>query len=201
MAVSKVAEQVVVDWSDRPESKRNNHDYWAAWSVMITSIVLNRQDLFDWANTGLRQGLAQVDNDGFLPNELKRSTRALSYHNYSIQPLVMLAVFAETNQVELTEAERLALVRLATITIEGLSSPIFFEQKTGAKQIQDGLATNYSLAWLEPYAQYFEESALFLPYLNTLRPMKTTRLGGDLTRIFNIKQSSLAAPPEITIEK
>ena len=69
---AKLADQVVIDWSNRPKDKRNNHDYWAAWSVMISSIILKRQDLFDWANEGLKQGLAQIDNDGFLPNELKR---------------------------------------------------------------------------------------------------------------------------------
>lgn len=196
--LSLIAEQVMVDWSNRPESKRNNHDYWAAWSVMITSIVLNRQDLFDWANKGLREGIAQIDPDGFLPNELKRSTRALNYHNYAIQPLVMLSAFSEANHVELTNLERQAMIKLVTLTTESLSNPAPFEQKTGAQQITEGLITSYSLAWMEPYVQYFPNNTLFSSYLETLRPMKTTRLGGDLTQIFDTNVPVFAAPPKFT---
>lgn len=196
--LTKLAKLVVDDWSNRSDEKRNNHDYWSAWSVMITGIVLNRQDLFDWANAGLRQGLAQINSDGFLPNELKRNTRALGYHNYALQPLVMLAVFAETNNATLTEAEREALTSLANVTVEGLNNPALFQQKTGAVQVVDGLATSYGLAWLEPYVRYFGQQALFSDYLVALRPMKSTRLGGDLTRIFKVNGSALAVPPKIT---
>ncbi len=198
--LAQLAQKVVIDWSNRPESKRNNHDYWAAWSVMITSIVLNRQDLFNWANNGLREGLAQIDQEGFLPNELRRSTRALGYHNYSIQPLVMLTAFSEANHTELTPTEQQALTRLVTVTVKSLSDPAPFEQKTGATQVTDGLVTNYALAWMEAYVQYFNESALFSPYFETLRPMKTTRLGGNLTRIFNTNLPVSAAPPKITVK-
>ncbi|UZE96304.1 mannuronate-specific alginate lyase [Alkalimarinus alittae] len=196
--LAQVAQKVVIDWSNRPESKRNNHDYWAAWSVMITSVVLNRQDLFDWANNGLSEGLAQVDSEGFLPNELKRSTRALSYHNYAIQPLVMLSAFSEANHNELKTSERLALIKLVTLTVKSLANPAPFEQKTGEAQVTDGLLTSYALSWMEPYVKYFPESELFSPYFEALRPMKTTRLGGNLTRIFNTSVSALAAPPAYT---
>ena len=42
-----MADQVVSDWDSLPLEKTNNHSYWAAWSVMATSIATNRRDLFD----------------------------------------------------------------------------------------------------------------------------------------------------------
>ena len=43
--------------------------------------------------TGNIKPRIQINADGELPNELKRRSRALSYHNFALQPLVLL-VFA-----------------------------------------------------------------------------------------------------------
>ncbi|MFH7417029.1 alginate lyase family protein, partial [Pseudomonas syringae group genomosp. 7] len=43
----------------------------------------------------------QVDKDGFLPNEMKGRQRALSYHNYALPPLAMIASFDQANGVDL----------------------------------------------------------------------------------------------------
>src|SRR5690606_15355193 len=80
---SRLADQVVHDWSGLPLKKINNPSYWAAWSVVATAVATNRQDLFDWSVAQFRVAAGQVDKDGFLPNELKRRQRALAYHNYS----------------------------------------------------------------------------------------------------------------------
>jgi poly(beta-D-mannuronate) lyase len=69
---SKMADQVVSDWDNLPLEKTNNHSYWAAWSVMATSVATNRRDLFDWAVKEYKVGANQVDADGYLPNELNR---------------------------------------------------------------------------------------------------------------------------------
>jgi poly(beta-D-mannuronate) lyase len=109
---SKLADQVVSDWDNLPLEKTNNHSYWAAWSVMATSIATNRRDLFDWAVKEYKVGANQVDADGFLPNELKRQQRALAYHNYALPPLAMIASFAQVNGVDLRQENNGALKRL-----------------------------------------------------------------------------------------
>jgi len=188
--LAKLAEQVVVDWSNRPLKKRNNHDYWAAWAVMITGVTLNRQDFFDWARHGLTQGLSQIDDSGFLPNELRRKTRALLYHNYSLAPLVMLAVFSESNAVILTDKERLSLSNLVRVTMNGLENPAEFEAITGVEQITNGVKNSYALAWIEPYAGYFAPKGQFDAYFSTHRPMMSTRMGGNMTRIFSVPMAT-----------
>ncbi len=107
------------DWDNLPLEKTNNHSYWAAWSVMATSIATNRRDLFDWAVKEYKVGVNQVDDQGFLPNELKRQQRALSYHNYALPPLSMIASFALVNGVDLRQENNSALKRLGDKVLAG----------------------------------------------------------------------------------
>lgn len=100
---ARLGTQVVRDWSGLPLKKINNHSYWAAWSVMSTAVVTNRRDLFDWAVSEFKVAANQVDEQGFLPNELKRRQRALAYHNYALPPLAMIAAFAQVNGVDLRQ--------------------------------------------------------------------------------------------------
>jgi poly(beta-D-mannuronate) lyase len=97
-----LADQVVTDWDGLPLSKTNNHSYWAAWSVMATSVALNRRDLFDWSLKEYRAA-SQIDPDGSLPNEKKRGSGVLAYHHYALEPLVMMASFAHANRVDLMQ--------------------------------------------------------------------------------------------------
>jgi len=60
------------------------------------------------------------------------------------------------------------------------------------------LRTSYNLTWMEPYTSYFGHKDFLSPYLETLRPMKSTRMGGNLTRIFKDHEPALAEPPIIT---
>jgi hypothetical protein len=58
---------------------------------MAASVALNRQDLFNWSVKEYRIAAGQIEADGTLPNERKRRERAAAYHNYALQPLVMIA--------------------------------------------------------------------------------------------------------------
>lgn len=62
----------VNEWHDLPLNKVNNHSYWAAWAIMATAVVTQRRDLFTAALDIYRTAMQQVDDHGFLPNELHR---------------------------------------------------------------------------------------------------------------------------------
>ena len=182
---SKLGDQVVKDWSYLPLKKVNNHSYWAAWSVMATAVATDRQDLFDWAVEQYRVGANQVDDEGFLPNELNRKQRALAYHNYALPPLAMIASFANANDVDLRTENRDALSRLAKRVMEGVNDPDEFASKAGEKQDMDDLKIDSKFAWLEPYCQLYQCAGDTLKWKQSMQPFKTFRLGGDLTRVYD----------------
>lgn len=181
----KVAESVRDYYSDRPIRKVNNHDYWAAWAVMSASVAGSRQDLFDWSVSKLYEGIGQIDNNGLLPNELKRETRALSYHNYAMHPLIWLTVFSKVNGVNLSDKQSEALSSLINQTLAGLHAPSKFEKLTGYEQVTDGLISSHNLSWLEVWASTFPVTQEMDRYLIELRPMRSTRSGGNVSVLFN----------------
>jgi poly(beta-D-mannuronate) lyase len=185
---AKLAEQTVKDWSELPLKKINNHSYWAAWSVMAAAVAIDRRDLFDWSLDQFRVAAGQVDEQGFLPNELKRKQRALAYHNYSLPPLAMIAAFAQANAVDLRKDNHGALKRLAERVLDGVDEQDAFAARAGAKQDMGELKKSSKFAWLEPYCTLYACSAQLQARKQRMGPFKTFRLGGDVSQVFSPKQ-------------
>jgi poly(beta-D-mannuronate) lyase len=181
--LAQLGDLVVADWKDQPKNAVNNHQYWAAWAVMADAVALNRRDLFDWALAQYRYAATQVDADGYLANELKRDTRALAYHNYSLGPLAMIAAFAKANGVDLADT-REPMQRLAQRVLTGVDNPKQFESKTGEKQTREGIDEYSKFAWMEAYCWTFGCAPPELKRMERMRPLKTYRLGGNLTELF-----------------
>ena len=184
----QLADKVVSDWNAYPKERSNNHNYWAAWSVMASAVVLDRRDLFDWSVEQYRRGVEQITDDGYLPRELVRETRALSYHNYSIAPLLMVSAFARANGLDLRGENDGAMLRLVRNVEEGLRDPRKFQEKTGHEQADVDLQQSSRFAWLEPYCALYTCSPRTDAWRRSLEPLSTYRLGGDLTRLFSGQQ-------------
>ena len=178
-----LAERVVDDWSEVPDRKFNNHEYWAAWAVMASAVTVNDRELYDWSVAQYRRALRQIDDQGFLANELSRDTRALYYHNYSLPPLAMMAAFGAANGEPLVEAESRALERLARNVIDGVENPERFARRTGSTQQVEKLEGS-KFTWLEPYCATTACDDDFERVRDDNRPLSNYRVGGNVTRIF-----------------
>lgn len=184
--LGRIADQVTHEWDEGdPLTKINNHYYWAAWSVMATSVVTNRRDLFDWSAKMYAIFARQVDAEGYLPNEMARQTRAAGYQVYAVTPIAMIAAFGKANGVDLAGEGDHALQRAAERAIGAYDDPSAYAAKTGRQQTLEGVDEQRSkLAWLEAYCWTVQCSGVSAAKLAELRPLKNTRLGGDLTAVF-----------------
>lgn len=178
-----LSDEIMRAFGGRKQGKDfNNHVYWASWAVMSTGVILNDCARFDWAMRNFTIAMRQVQPDGVLRNELQRRKMALNYHNFSVQPLSMIAAFAVANGRPLSTDEGDALQRLAQLVMEGLNDPKVFETKANAPQIHPGSADRF--VFLEPYCWAQECPAAWREQLVGLRPVEEIRLGGDLSAIF-----------------
>lgn len=186
----RLAEQVISEWPvNDPVERFNNHYYWSAWALMAAAAATDRRDLFDAALGYYRVFTRQVDADGFLPAELSRKTRALSYHAYALGPLTMIAAFAKANGIDAAAEGDGALKRLADRTFAGLQDPSTFVTAAGAEQDPASLGKRSQWAWLEPYCATLTCDAS-RQYTRQLHARQVnTRLGGDLTALFSDPRS------------
>lgn len=179
----RCADSVQQEWSIEPPEKLNNHEYWAAWSVMATAVALDDRELFAWSLDIYHAAMKQIDDDGFLENELARDSRALFYHNYALPPLAMIAAFGEANGLNLLAAERRALGRLSDNVVAGINNPERFESATGTKQVPEVMKDS-KFTWLEPYCSVADCTGAKAAKLRRARPLKNYRVGGNITALF-----------------
>ena len=168
---------------EQKESRRNNHVYWAAWSVGLASVVLDDKKLFEWSMDKARLGLRQVTAEGILPLELGRKARAYHYHVFAAAPLVMVAELGARNGVDLYAERDGALKRLVDLVLVNFDDDSFFAQKTGVKQDRSGSSKPSHFPWLEAYFARTQDPAA-VKVIAKLRPMRETRVGGDLTMYY-----------------
>ncbi len=191
--LGEIATRVAREWSpgDRID-KINNHYYWAAWALMATAVVTNRRELFDQGLEIYRVFTRQVDAAGYLPNELARGSRAADYHDYAMLPLAMIAAFGKANGY----SSGSALNRFAQRVQEALENPASFAAFAGVRQLPPDPNDKANWAWLEPYCWTVQCSSELLARRASLRPLGTTRLGGDLSALFS-QAGVLPQPPTI----
>lgn len=168
--------------------KINNHYYWSAQAVVTLAAILQKSDYLTYGSDMFEIFSRQVDASGFLPNELERRTRALSYHNYSLQALSVVAAFLEANALVSTN-ERDALKRLVVVTRDGRANPKIFED--AARNYAGGSATdnftqespggNY---WVAPYCFAEPADCSSISMKASKKPAIDIRMGGDMTLLY-----------------
>lgn len=184
--LGQVANTVVRDFSNNPQSnsRQNNHLYWAAWSVALTSYAVQDQSLFIWAMDKAKHGVKQIDIDGTLPQEMARASRALLYHVFATSPLVMLAEMGKRNGIDLYSINDGALHKLVNRSLRGLDDPRFFEERTGKTQDYTSIRSDAGLAWLAPYNFRYSNQLAAAWNAKMSSPLFNRRLGGDMTLLF-----------------
>ncbi len=162
---------------------RNNHAYWAGLAVAATGDTTSDPALVAWGLHQAELGIAQIRPDGTLPLEMARGARALHYDLFALTPLVMTAEIGLRHGVDLYTARHSALRRLAERALAGLDDPAWFAARAGAPQDAPGHLPPEDVAWMEPYYARFHDPGLE-PWLDRLRPIRSARLGGNVTERF-----------------
>ena len=150
--------------SDAHKGARNNHYYWEGLAVTAVGGITKDARYLDWGRKVFDDAMAQVAPDGSLPREMERAVKALSYHTFSVTPLVMIASILDLHSTKLDQ--------LVQFTMANAKDPAAIEKATGFKQEAVGSG---ALAWEVIYVRH-EGHASFAP----VAPNRQPRLGGEI---------------------
>lgn len=157
--LNHLATLVMEDYAPRLEPDFvyfNNHDYWAAWALASTGIVLDQPRYLDIAERVMRRALQQITPgaDGryaYLPNELARGKLAANYTHYALVPLTLVAEALRRNGNRLSEDDEHKLELLANFAAQLVLDPKQLPELKGQKQEP---VQPYKMAWLIPFLSH-----------------------------------------------
>jgi poly(beta-D-mannuronate) lyase len=186
--LADIAWATVPYYAAKPFAEQNNHLNWAALAALATGVAVQDRGLVDWAVAALKGVVgSNIDADGSLPHELKRASKAMHYHRFSLEPLMVAAEITVANGIDLYAVGDGALHRLVTYTAAAMRDPDIVARRLGVAQNSVGAdAVKPSMwAWAEPYVARFSEAEVAA----TLKPLRgkglsSTWLGGDMTLRF-----------------
>jgi poly(beta-D-mannuronate) lyase len=183
----RAVEQWLAELGDRVRRDspdyRNNHAYWAALAMAAAGAAASDRALLDAGLQRFDLFVKAVREDGTLPLEMDRRSRALHYHLFALEALVLLAEVAAANGVDLYARGDRAIDRLADRCLAGLADPAAFGRAAGADQHVPTPSDGGVLGWMEPYYARFHKPAV-ARWLARARPVRDEYLGGDLTLRF-----------------
>lgn len=135
----------------------NNHDYWAAWAVAATSMLLDDDKGLAWADVALRRAFSQLSPGAgdyqYLPLEVARGRLAADYSHYALVPLTLLVEAAEFNGRPLTEQERAKFAGLANFAARAVLEPKTLPELT-ERQSDVG---PHKMVWLLPFLNRYPQ--------------------------------------------
>jgi poly(beta-D-mannuronate) lyase len=179
---------VVPYYLRRSFAEQNNHLNWAALAGLAAGAATQDRALFAWGIEAARGALGVVAADGSLAAELRRGSKALHYHRFSVEPLALADLIAAANGVDLASWNDGALHRLAAFTLAGFDDPGLIARRVGLAQEFVGATTirPAMFAWAEIYLARHPSPAL-AGRLASLRPaggLAATWVGGNVTLRF-----------------
>ncbi len=144
----QIADSTIEAYSMRlgPNSRTNNHRYWAGLSVIAIGVFLEDDLLADWGRRSFEIGSCQVDVNGLLPGELRRGSKALEYHLYALRPLAAIAKLHETRGSGRELKCFDGFQRLQQAMQDARKDPAVFERFSGARQTVKVSETSFSAA-------------------------------------------------------
>ncbi len=125
--------------ADAYKGVRNNHYYWEGLAVAATGAVTGDARLLAWGRKVFDHAMSQVAPDGSLPLEMARAAKALHYHSFAAQPLVMLASILDVQSAQLD--------RLVRFTLQGVADPAAIEKAAGIAQERIGRTPGWKIVY------------------------------------------------------
>jgi poly(beta-D-mannuronate) lyase len=162
---------------NRGAKARTNIYYWIGFAVAATGYLLDDPELTDWSKGVAEEALSSIQEDGTLPMELERGSKATSYHAFAAQALFGLTLVLTKSAGEpFVQDPRLA--RLMSLVDRAAKDPATLADAAGAPQEPAA----YARSWLRLYRTI---AASPTPGLEAGKCPSLRRLGGNVCMLYD----------------
>jgi len=190
--LSAAQQQRVTAWLDaaarklisfeKPGALGNNHHYWRALAAISIAVPASDDSLLQFAVSTYKQAIGQIDVNGAFPLEMERHERATHYQGFALQPLIVLAEFAQRQGIDLYayQANGHTLRNAIVFFGNAVENPTLIKPYTSDSQMRDFNSGDF--APFEFYVARFGVEGMPAAILNGLQhPTSETRIGGSTT--------------------
>lgn len=172
-----------------PMASQNNLRAWAALAVARVGLIVEDENMLDWADSSVRLVVCQTASDGSLKMEMTRQNRALHYQLHAVAPLVVTAALLESSGNDLFRACDMAIHKTVYFVLDAFDDPEMVEKLTGYPQTYfDGSdeLQSFELAWATSYLTLFYAPRLrdFVADYGTL---SNSKLGGQQSLVWGVE--------------
>jgi len=172
-------------------ASRNNLRAWASMAVGEVGVLNRDRGLIEWSILSNNTMIVNASPDGSLPLEMNRQRYALHYQLHAMAPLVTsIARICDAGYGK-GGADLNKLTTMARFSVAAVKDPKIVQKINGKSQtVKPGLKNNLSaIAWLEPYVALTNDLEIKAEY-ESLRPLSNTKLGGNLTKLYDGRRIS-----------
>ncbi|HEX5125813.1 MAG TPA: alginate lyase family protein [Rhodocyclaceae bacterium] len=175
--LKEIAKRNLAYW-DNPKATRNNHYYWTGVGIMATAVATGDADLLKTARSIYEKGIDDIKDDGSLPFEMARKRRAFHYHNFALDPLVLIAEMSRSIGQDWYAYKNKRIDLLAERVVAGYRDTSWFAQQAGISQ--EPVKVTGETGWVEFYRLRANHPEDF-DSLHNAGPFRDPRVGGNLT--------------------
>lgn len=167
---------------EEPGKLGNNHHYYRSLAATSIGVLSGDDELFRFGVNTFKQAVSQEDQNGAFPLEMARHENAIHYQAFALQPLIMIAEFAERQNVDLySVSDHGRTIRDAVVFLgRAVADPTVVRQYT-----TDAQKTNFSpgdVAELNFFIARFGTAGIPDSLTKLLEhPAGATRIGGSTT--------------------
>lgn len=165
-----------------PGKLGNNHHYWRALAATSIGVLSKDDELFRFGVETFKQAVSQEDANGAFPLEMARHENAIHYQAFALQPLIIIAEFAERQHVDLyAVSDHGHTLRNAIVFLgQAIADPGIIRQYTDDPQKANFGAND--IAALTFYTARFGTDGLPSSLTGRLKhPAFSSRIGGSAT--------------------
>jgi poly(beta-D-mannuronate) lyase len=167
---------------EKPGDSGNNHHYWRALAATAIGITASDDKLFLFGIETYKEAIREIDSNGAFPKEMARHENATHYQGFALQPLVLIAQFANRQGVDLYDFKAGGHTLRDAIVFFGraVDDPSLIKPYTS-----DAQSSSFSSGDFAAFAFYtarYGAEGLPPSILNALKhPTTDTRIGGNTT--------------------